>query len=380
MNNTNRNSLMNQSGISSHARLKMLISCLLFFLFFSIPGLNGQNDTVATEKSKKEPPEIINPIFNSDELLEVSLYFDMATFLKKNPEDGNLDALMRIKFSETDSLEKKINMRTRGINRLERCPFPPVMVTFKKPVYISSDSVKVKKLKLVTHCETGAVYEEYVLREYLVYKLYNVITDTSFKVRLLKVNYIDNQNKRKTLSKYGFFIEPLNSLAARTNTTVVKATNLGQKLIIPEIMDQVAVFNYMIANWDWSVAGQHNINVVSPKQLGASPLGIAIPYDFDLTGIVNASFAIPPPDKGIESVRDRLYTGICRTSEEFRDGLKKFYDKKEELYKVVNDFQYLNPRAKKDIIYFLDGFFDQFEKERSFDNLIDLLLNNCKKL
>lgn len=371
---------MNLSERSIYTRLKILISCILIFSFLSIPGLNGQNDTAATKKGKNESPEIINPLFDSDELLEVSLYFDMARFLKKNPEDGNLDALMKIKYSETDSLEKKINMRARGVNRRERCHFPPVMVTFKKPVYFGTDSVKVKKLKLVTHCETGAVYEEYVLREYLVYKLYNVITDTSFNVRLLKVNYIDNQNKRKTLSKYGFFIEPLNSLAARTNTTVVKSTTLGQKLIIPEIMDQVAIFNYMIANWDWSVAGQHNINVVIPKQIGASPLGIAIPYDFDLTGIVNASFAIPPPDIGIETVRDRLFTGMCRTKDEFRISLKKFHDKKEELYKVIDEFQYLNQRAKKDIKYFLDGFFDQLEKQRSFDNLIDLLLNNCKKL
>ena len=57
-----------------------------------------------------------------------------------------------------------------------------------------------------------------------------------------------------------------------------------------------------------------------------------------------------------------------------------FLEKKEEFYSVVNDSPYLSKMSKRDIITFLDQFFAQLEKPRSLDNLIDLLLEECKEL
>ena len=137
-----------------------------------------------------------------------------------------------------------------------------MQINFKKPLY--SDSSKIKKLKLVTHCQASSINNEYVLREYLVYKMYNALTDTSFKVRLLRVNYIDSKGNKKTIVKYGIFIEPAEMLAKRTNSTVVKIETLNQSNIIPYVMDRVAIFNYMVTNWDWSVPGPHNVEVIKP--------------------------------------------------------------------------------------------------------------------
>ena len=155
--------------------------------------------------------------------------------------------------------------------------------------------------------------DEYVIREYLVYKLFNALTDTSLKVRLLKVNYIDTKKNKKTIVKYGIFIEPVEMLAKRTNCIVLKTMTLNQNHIVPEIMDRVAIFNYMVANWDWSIPKQHNVKIIKPLSFNAGPLGIAVPFDFDLTGVVNADYAIPPPSTGIENVRERIYSGLCRT-------------------------------------------------------------------
>jgi hypothetical protein len=110
-----------------------------------------------------------------------------------------------------------------------------------------------------------------------------------------------------------------------------------------------------------------------------SGLGIAIPYDFDLTGIVNAEYAIPPPELGIETIRERLFSGICRSKEVYQEDLKKFLNNKTKIYSVINEFPHLNQRSKKDITTFLDQFFDQLEKQKSLDNLVDLFLNSCKK-
>ncbi len=356
---------------------KTLPANLLFlFLISQIPAY-GQNDTTSVKQKNPDTPERTISLFGSDDLLNVSLYLDLASFSKKPSKTDSFDAEMTIHFSETDSLNKKVTIKYRGISRYEICSFPPMQLNFKKPLY--SDSAKIKKLKLVTHCQQGSLTDEYVMREYLVYKLFNAITDTSFRVRLLKVSYIDTKKNKKTLVKYGIFIEPIELLAKRTNSTIVKSPNLTQSHIEPDVMDRVAIFNYMISNWDWSIAGQHNVAVIKSMKYDNSVLGIAIPYDFDLTGIVNADYAIPPDNLGIENIRQRLFSGICRSKEVYQEDLKKFLYNKEKLYSVINGFPHLNQRSKKDITSFLDQFFDQLEKQKSLDNLVDLFLKSCKK-
>ncbi|MDZ7633773.1 MAG: hypothetical protein U5L72_04805 [Bacteroidales bacterium] len=158
----------------------------------------------------------------------------------------------------------------------------------------------------------------------------------------------------------------------------VKSEALSQRHMYPSMIDRLAIFNYMVSNWDWSVPGQHNISVFTSSDLAGAGQGIPIPFDFDLTGVVNADYAIPPPGMVITTNRERLFSGICRTREEYRSDLMTFLEKKEEFYSVVNSFPYLSNMAKKDIIVFMDQFFDQLEKPRSLDNLISIFLAECK--
>jgi len=357
--------------------LRTLPINLLLICFLAVTPASGQNDTTVIKQNKPDTPERTISLFDSDELLNVTLYLDLAAFSKKPAKTDSFDADMTIHLNETDSLNNKVTIKYRGISRYEICSFPPMQLNFKKPLI--SDYGKIKKMKLVTHCQPGSLSDEYVVREYLVYKLFNAITDTSFRVRLLKVNYIDTKKSKKTIIKYGIFIEPNELLAKRTNTTIVKTTTLNQKLIVPDVMDRLAIFNYMVSNWDWSIPGQHNVEVIKPMNYSDSGLGIAIPYDFDLTGIVNAEYAIPPPELGIETIRERLFSGICRSKEVYQEDLKKFLNNKTKIYSVINEFPHLNQRSKKDITTFLDQFFDQLEKQKSLDNLVDLFLNSCKK-
>jgi hypothetical protein len=143
-------------------------------------------------------------------------------------------------------------------------------------------------------------------------------------------------------------------------------------------MDRLAIFNYMVANWDWSVPGQHNVKIFKSLNYDNGALGIAVPYDFDLTGVVNADYAIPPPNMNIEKVRDRIYSGSCRTKEVYIKDLREFIDRKEKIYSTVNSCSQLNQRSKKDITTYLDSFFDQLEKPRNLDRLIEDFASNCK--
>jgi hypothetical protein len=356
--------------------LKYLSIYLLVICPLSAFRVSAQNDTTSTGRQKEDSYKQMISLFGTDEVLNVSVYFDLAGFLKKTSKSESFDAEMVIRPGEKDSIIKTIKIRYRGISRHEICRFPPIEINFNKPLY--ADSGKIRKLKLVTHCEPGSVTDEYVIREYLVYKLFNAITDTSLRVRLLKVNYIDSKKNKKTIVKYGIFIEPVEMLAKRTNNIVVKTTALNMMQIRPAIMDRLAIFNYMVANWDWSVPGQHNVKIIKPLNSTSESSGIAVPYDFDLTGVVNAAYAIPPPDINIENVRERLYSGLCRTKEVYNKDLTEFINSKEKIYAAVNECPRLNPRSKKDIKNYLDGFFDQLDKPKDRERLIENFARTCK--
>ena len=346
---------------------------LVTFLVMPVFGQNSRtgSDTLTHHKTHKS----FN-LFEDDKLLEISLKFDMGTYFRTKPKPNYLKAEITIHISEKDSINKEIGLRTRGIDRNQRCPFAPIELNFKKVDFGYSDLNRISKIKLVPECSTTGEYEDYLLREYLVYKLFNVITDTSFRVRLLTVTYIDSQKKRKPVKQYGFFIEPVEMLASRTKTVPINVKTVRPNNIVPKSMDRLAIFNYMIGNFDWSVQGQHNVRVIKSQVIDTLQLGLVIPYDFDWSGVVNASYAIPADNMKISSVRERIFLGACRTREEYVKDLNFFLEKKEELYKVINEYSYVNQKVKKDIISFLGEFFDQSTGKRP---IINSFLNNCTK-
>jgi hypothetical protein len=314
-------------------------------------------------------------LFSSDEILGLSLRFDITNYLRNKPKDEYLDAVLTYHINDKDSVNKEIRLKSRGEFRNGYCSFPPILLNFKKTEFGKNDLARLEKMKLVTHCMNGN--EDYVFREFLTYKLYNVLTDTSFRVRLVKINYINTHKKSKPVSSYAFFIEPLDFLAERINSIPVELNNLTQRNIDRKMMDRMAIFNYMIGNYDWSVPNQHNCKILTPAVSLRADAGFIVPYDFDYSGLVNAQYAVPPEGLGITSVRQRIYLGICRNEEIFRKALDEFKDKKQAFYKIISGFQYLDERSRKDMIKFLDGFFNEIENE---DIIIRDFLKNCKKL
>ena len=318
-------------------------------------------------------------LFEDDKIIDITLRFDLTTYMKSKPKNEYLKANLTIHLSKTDSISRDIGLKTRGIWRNQNCTFAPIELNIKKSGFGYSDLDKISKLKLVPQCNFNKINEDYLLREYLAYKLFNVLTDTSFRVRLLRVTYLDTQKKRKPITQYAFFTEPSEMIAARTNCIPVKLKTLNQKSIIPGIMDRLALFNYMIGNYDWSVPGLHNVMVIKSKEFdpNSGGLGIAIPHDFDWTGLVNPSYAIPTEEIGTENVRERIFLGVCRSKEVYNQELDAFFGKKAEFYRVINEFPYITNQVKKDITGYLDGFFDQLAGKR--ENILYYLTTTCKR-
>lgn len=317
-------------------------------------------------------------LFDDDKLIEISLRFDLSTYFREKPRKQYLRANLTFHLDKSDSISGDIGLRTRGIFRNSYCIFAPIELNIRKANFGYSDLDGISKLKMVPQCSAGKEREDYVLREFLAYKLFNVLTDTSFRVRLLIVNYIDPQKNKKPVRQYGFFLEPAEMLAARTNCFQVRSKAINQKNIVPKIMDRLAIFNYMIGNYDWSVPGQHNVFILKSKNYDTNGLGISVPHDFDWSGLVNPEYAIPKEELGIENVRQRLFLGVCRKNEVYDNELNQFLEKKAEFYKVIDEFPYLDKRVKKELTGYLDGFFDMLAGKR--DRIFEALRSTCKKI
>jgi hypothetical protein len=347
----------------------------ILFILAIIFVLPARGQVVATDSTMAVADTLQQDfgLFTQDDILHLALRFDLREYTRKKPKKEYLDAILTYYINDKDSINKKVRLKSRGEFRNGYCSFPPIRLNFSKSEFKKTDLKKIDKIKLVTHCQSGN--EEYLFKEYLIYKLYNVLTDYSFRVRLADIDYISTTGKSKTIRSYGFFIEPLDFLAEREKTVAVESLTLNQKNILPEMMDRVAIFFYMIGNVDWSVPGQHNCKVLSGNNFALPGLGSIVPYDFDYSGLVDASYAIPTEGLGIESVRQRLYLGICRTDEEFINALKEFKDKKTDFYRVINEFTYLSEKSKKAMIKYLDEFFQSIENDNS---ILFKFRNQCK--
>jgi hypothetical protein len=348
-------------------------AAIIAFLFLLFTGRNNclQAQAAVPDSSKKS-----FKLFEDDKMIEITLRFDLTTYFRTKPKEDYLKANLTFNLSKTDSISRDINLRTRGIFRNRECTFPPIELNLKKAKFGYTDLDKISKLKLVPECSSGSDNINFVVKEYLAYKLFNVLTDTSFRVRLLSITYLDTQKKRKPIKQVGFFIEPAEMMAARINCAEVKSRTLNQKNIVPRIMDRIAIFNFMIGNYDWSVPGLHNIYVLKTRALDTTGLGIAVPHDFDWSGLVNPPYALPTEETEIQSVRERKFIGICRSKEVYLKDLEPFVQKKNEFYRIINEFPYINQREKKDATDYLDGFFNQLVGKK--DMLIYNFTNTCK--
>jgi hypothetical protein len=313
--------------------------------------------------------------FASDEPLQLSLCFNIREFLKTRSRQEYCDARLTVKLNENDSISENIKIKARGIMRLSYCSFPPIMLKFKGDNQETSRTLGKGTIKLVTQCKWSSLYESYVFKEYLAYKLFSLVTPYSFKTRLVKINYVDIHETGKTYASYGFLIENDDKMAERNKAFIINNKNVLQKNMNTEDMARVAVFNYMIGNTDWSVPNQHNIKILKSLEI-PSDKGIPVAYDFDYAGFVNTVYSLPAEGLPIEDVTERYYSGLCYSNEELNPVLDEFAGMKEKFLNTINGFEYLSAREKKKAETYIKSFY----KMNDVQNILINSLNcTCKK-
>ena len=186
-------------------------------------------------------------------------------------------------------------------------PIPPLFVSFGDETARGTLFEGQTMLPLTTHCRESSSYEQYVLKEYLAYRIYNLLTDKSLRVRLARVSYRDTSRDR-VVERYAFFTEHFQSLAARQNAEVYEPETFDRLAADPLELGTLDLFEFLIGNTDWSASKAHNIVHIRARD----GLVTAVPYDFDFSGLVDADYAGPPPTLPIRTVTQRLFRGFCR--------------------------------------------------------------------
>jgi len=302
-------------------------------------------------------------LFGSEEPLKVELVCNFKALLKDRDEEREYHPAT---LTYTDEHGQKVVMeylklRTRGNFRRKRatCAFPPIRLNFVKDQTEGTLFEGQDKLKLVTHCQNkSSAYQQYVLQEYLIYKMYNLLTPYSFRVRLLDITYVDSAGKYEPMNKHAFIIEDEDLMAERLGGKMVEIPGISPLSLDQEISSRLAIFQFMVGNTDFSLPYMHNVKLL---QIPGQQAIIPIPYDFDWSGLISAPYAVPNETLGIKSVRERVFRGFCRPKEEFKADIQLFIDKNPQLLAVVSEFPLLNEKTKKRTLKYLQSFFNIIE-------------------
>ena len=312
-------------------------------------------------------------LFGETQPMHITLTLDLKKYQREKYKGEYMPVHFLYQFNDSLFLEKNLRLKARGKFRRNHCSLAPFWLDIQKVDLLNEDQQDINRIKIVTHCKGSKSYENYVLREYLCYKIYNIISPISFRVRLVRMTYVDTGRDNKVTEGWAFMIEPEKMLATRMDAEVVKRDDLNTSLLRPWEIDILAMFQYMIGNVDYSVYGRHNL-----KFLGLPGYGTAgyspVPYDFDYTGLVNTYYAIPSEKLGIRSVRERYYLGPCRGDDTYEAAIQHISRFREEIFQMVDDFEYLDQKNKKEIIAYLEQY---FELSENFKYLISSLERTC---
>lgn len=310
-------------------------------------------------------------LFQQDDVLRISLRGALGNVRRGN----SIDTYQPFDLS-VSGVNVPVQVRPRGKSRRRVCNFPPLRLAFDPEGSNDTPFAGQTRLKLVTHCNGRKASEVNVLEEYLAYRIFNLISETSYKVRLARINYIDSDAGAKSVERYGFFIEPAHTLATRARGQLSRVRELSLSQLDLRQAARVFVFQYLIGNTDWSLVTAdtdesccHNVDLFKLES-GLHP----VPYDFDLAGLVNAKYAKPDPSLSIGRVTTRLYRGYCIDSEKLAAALAEIRSVKAGVMDLVGELPGLSHKDAARATRYLAGF---FEKADNDDELLKSFSRRC---
>jgi len=335
--------------------------------FFIFIGIFIFNYSESQEPGRIDPTEEVVNVFSEDAILPIKLSYSIKDIKKGTNDTTYIDSDFAYQKKEGSWQTLPVKLRRRGNNRLKNCYFPPIKVKLKKSVTKHTAFENHKNLKIAFPCLLEMDNNDNMVKEYLAYKLFEIISPYHFKTRLLDIDFEESKgNKTKAHRLKGILIEDDKAIAKRFDGKVYDRDMhpLNQE---PISSIRNAFFQYMIGNTDFSQAYQHNVKVIYIKKNM-----IPIPFDFDMSGFVNTSYAvvsgIEGQNWGMTSVTERKYRGFARDVKLYEQVRQEFIANKEKLLLVLdNNASYFdNPKEFDTARSYISSFFDILVNDQKF--------------
>ena len=311
------------------------------------------------------------PLFASEAVLSMRIEGPLSTMLDERSNTAYYDG--KLSYVDDAGLTHPLDLkfRTRGNKRRdpEICRFPPVRLNFQKKQVAGTIFEGQDKLKLVAPCNAKVdKYEQYVLLEYLAYKILQLHTPYAFRARLVQITWVDADDDNKSYDKIGFVIEHKNEMSARLGMELVETMEKAKHSDLNRTQAGIAtLFQYMIANTDFSLVASvpgeeccHNSILLSAESGELIP----IPYDFDWSGLINAPYATPNPRFKVRSVTMRVWRGHCSVTPGINETIALYQEQRENVFALINNQSGLSESTRKRAVKFLTRFYEDISDPR----------------
>ena len=343
--------------------------------------------TVENSAVASGPRQLDRPLFESDDVLDVTIPLHFKDLCRPR-EDDNCDFIsttLEYATSEGESLTLPIEVKVRGGWRslTQNCSAPLLWVRFSAAEVKGTLFDGQELLPLTTHCGRGlsleanaarqpqSSWEQYLLKEYLAQRLYGLFSEYSLRTRLVRVHYPDPDRPNKVVHNFAFFTEHFDSMAERNGVQRLERKSFDHEKLDFRAADILALFQFMIGNTDWSIVRERNTVLVSK----ADGKQIPVPYDFDMSGLVDAHYAAPAPGLDIESVKTRRYLGFCHPEPQWEDLFAHFELQRTAASDLVGQVPSLSDGNLQSSRDYIDGFYGILESKDARTNRI---MKACK--
>lgn len=312
-------------------------------------------------------------LFSADTLIEIELSGPISSMVDDDP-----GAPRRFQLT-TAATTHPVKVEAIGKSRRRVCSFPPLAIRFEdvaKAGAAGNEFSGQRFLRLVTHCRPSREARANVMEEYLAYRILNLLTDYSYRVRLLRVTYTDTERSGEQDTEYAFAVESEHDLAHRLGGELLAIDGVPKARLNEEHAAIVYIFQYLIGNTDWSlVTATGDDHCCHNGQLVERGDEIfLIPYDFDLSGLVNPRYAKPYPGLGIREVTTRLYRGYCGPPEALRAALAHVIEQRDAVLDLYKNAPVLSGRDRERGFKYIRSFFRKAEHP---DKMLQMFARKC---
>jgi len=291
-------------------------------------------------------------LFQDGPPVEFTLSAEFA-LINKERTPNNAKQFQGVLAVEGTSIPVKLGSRGHLRLKSKTCAFVPIKLDFPGESVVGTIFDGQTTLKLGTHCRNEPDFDQYVIREYLAYKLANLVTPLSFRARLARATYVDSTTGKTLATHNALFLEHENDVARRLEGREVRVPHMVFNDFDKAALTTTMMLEYMLGNTDYSIWALHNVVIVADKKRRFYP----VPYDFDLSGMVNPVYAAPDDRLHLRGVTERLYRGPCRTVDEFNAAAESFRTHKGEMLAAIDAVSGLTAVNKSEMKDYLEGFF-----------------------